>query len=413
MVLGSIGSFVALAAGVYRLTRLCFGPLVGGARGAADADARSTANLAAQGYLDITYVALIVWAAALEVAAAPPRAARLRAAGRRRAAAPRRVAAERGLLAVVRVAGATTRRAGAGCCTLALAALAPLLWVALDVARHRRPAVLAALHRRARRRTLGRTQGFGSVLGRDLALRGPDRQAAGRAGRARGGRARAVADAAPRAASRWRCWRRLLAVYIADGRGRGVGDRPLPAGRRGAAAALLRVRDRRLVAAERGVALRRVWMAAGARAACLYGALAAASVTSLTSIAHDAGLPRRLPRRRSQRRCTPRAVRADLRRCGPLSLPDHKLIPDARWILDTVGQHDIVARSEARADAASGRPRAASAARARQRRGLPARAPRSSARRSSTSATTRSTRSPAGLRARSTPASTTPSMHNC
>src|ERR1700731_854683 len=29
MVLGSIGSFVALVAGVYRLGRLCFGPLVG------------------------------------------------------------------------------------------------------------------------------------------------------------------------------------------------------------------------------------------------------------------------------------------------------------------------------------------------------------------------------------------------
>jgi hypothetical protein len=26
------------------------------------------------------------------------------------------------------------------------------------------------------------------------------------------------------------------------------------------------------------------------------------------------------------------------------------LIPDARWILDSVGQHDIVARSQARAD---------------------------------------------------------------
>jgi hypothetical protein len=37
-----------------------------------------------------------------------------------------------------------------------------------------------------------------------------------------------------------------------------------------------------------------------------------------------------------------------------LSLPNNKLIPDARWILDSVGQHDIVARSEARADVANG-----------------------------------------------------------
>ena len=46
------------------------------------------------------------------------------------------------------------------------------------------------------------------------------------------------------------------------------------------------------------------------------------------------------------------AVRAELARCPLLSLPDNKLIPDARWILDSVGQHDIVARSQARADVA-------------------------------------------------------------
>jgi len=35
-------------------------------------------------------------------------------------------------------------------------------------------------------------------------------------------------------------------------------------------------------------------------------------------------------------------------------LPNNKLIPDARWILDTVGQHNVVARSQARADVAKG-----------------------------------------------------------
>ena len=47
-------------------------------------------------------------------------------------------------------------------------------------------------------------------------------------------------------------------------------------------------------------------------------------------------------------------MRAELRRCPLLSLPNNKLIPDARWILDTVGQHDIVARSQARADVTHG-----------------------------------------------------------
>jgi hypothetical protein len=47
-------------------------------------------------------------------------------------------------------------------------------------------------------------------------------------------------------------------------------------------------------------------------------------------------------------------VQAELRRCPLISLPNNKLIPDARWILDSVGQHDIVARSQARADADKG-----------------------------------------------------------
>jgi hypothetical protein len=43
-------------------------------------------------------------------------------------------------------------------------------------------------------------------------------------------------------------------------------------------------------------------------------------------------------------------VRTELARCPLLSLPDNKLIPDARWILHTTNQRDIVARSEASTD---------------------------------------------------------------
>ncbi|HMD52184.1 MAG TPA: hypothetical protein VKG62_05660, partial [Solirubrobacteraceae bacterium] len=43
-------------------------------------------------------------------------------------------------------------------------------------------------------------------------------------------------------------------------------------------------------------------------------------------------------------------VRVELHRCPLLSLPDNKLIPDARWIVGGFGQRNIVARSEARAD---------------------------------------------------------------
>src|SRR5437870_13707480 len=67
MVLGSIASFVAVVAGCYRLGRLCFGPVVGVLAGLLVLSRFYIENLAAQGYLDISYVALIVWAIALEV----------------------------------------------------------------------------------------------------------------------------------------------------------------------------------------------------------------------------------------------------------------------------------------------------------------------------------------------------------
>src|SRR5271154_569037 len=67
MVLGSIASFVALVAGSYRLGRLCFGPVVGLIAALLVLSRFFVENLAAQGYLDISYVALIVWAAVLEV----------------------------------------------------------------------------------------------------------------------------------------------------------------------------------------------------------------------------------------------------------------------------------------------------------------------------------------------------------
>ena len=67
MVLGSIVSFVAAVAGMYRLGRLCFGPVVGLVAALLLLSRFFVENLAAQGYLDISYVALIMWALALEV----------------------------------------------------------------------------------------------------------------------------------------------------------------------------------------------------------------------------------------------------------------------------------------------------------------------------------------------------------
>src|SRR5205823_10484193 len=58
---------VAVVAGLYRLGRMCFGPLVGVLAGLLVLSRFFFENLAAQGYLDVSYVALIVWAIVLEV----------------------------------------------------------------------------------------------------------------------------------------------------------------------------------------------------------------------------------------------------------------------------------------------------------------------------------------------------------
>src|SRR4051794_24652192 len=63
-----VASFVGLAAGVYRLGRLSFGALVGGVAALLLVTRFDFPFLAARGYVDIPYLALVIWAAALEVA---------------------------------------------------------------------------------------------------------------------------------------------------------------------------------------------------------------------------------------------------------------------------------------------------------------------------------------------------------
>lgn len=390
MVLGSIASFVALTAGAYRLARLCFGPLVALLTALLVLTRLFDANLAAQGYLDITYIALIVWATALEVERprrGTPVFALLALAGLlrpdawvlggvywlwccwpaltrlggRRAPAPHVVGrADRppspGPVTPelrpedrrARPAPSTTRLL----CYLVLAGIAPVLWVAFDGIVTGDP--LYSLHSTAvLAAELERTQGFTSVLGATWRyLVRIDKLPI-----VLGGLAGALLAA-------WLTPRRarvplavlglLLFVYVAEGAaGASVIDRYML----GAAALLLpfcalAIGGWSLL--REGSLLRRVWMFAGA-ALLLYGAVAAVTVTSLsnarTTLAyHDdfhEGLAAALH--------AP-AVRAQLARCPLLSLPDNKLIPDARWILDTTGQGDIVARSQARAEAAQGAP---------------------------------------------------------
>jgi hypothetical protein len=67
LVFFTLVSLVVLAAGLYRLARLSFGPLVGAIAAALLCTRFDFPFLAVRGYIDIPFLALVVWAAALEV----------------------------------------------------------------------------------------------------------------------------------------------------------------------------------------------------------------------------------------------------------------------------------------------------------------------------------------------------------
>jgi hypothetical protein len=396
MVLGSIGSFVALTAGIYRLTQLCFGTLVAVLAALLMLTRLFDANLAAQGYLDLTYVALIVWATVLEVQRSrrgTPVFVLLAAAGllrpdawvlagvywlwcawpvlgfggkgapggRRDGKAQRGDGASGAGVAPVGSGGARAGGAGTGVDVpsprrllgyAALVALAPLIWVLLDTLVTGDP--LYSLHSTAvLAAELERTQGFSAVLSSTWRyLVRIDKLPVVVGGIA--GVLLAAYLTPRRARVPLAMLALLLFLYIAEGAGgASVIDRYLM----GSAALLLpfcalAIGGWSLL--ERGSRLRAAWMAAGA-VLVLYGALAALSVTSLTSARTTLAYHDDFHNGLSAALHAP-VVRAELARCPLLSLPDNKLIPDARWILGAANQHDILARSEARADADAGDP---------------------------------------------------------
>jgi hypothetical protein len=350
MVLGSIGSFVALVAGVYRLARLCFGPVVGMFAALLMLSRFYDENLAAQGYLDLSYVALIVWAVALEVEKP------------RRGAVVFLILAAAGLLrpdawvlsgvywlwcAWPRETGNRTRLR-----YLALAAIAPLIWVFADAIVTGNP--LYSLHSTAGlAQELGRTQGFSSVVTSvwTYSVR-IDKLPVVLGGLI--GVPIAVWLAPRRVLVPLAVLVLLVLVFLAEGAaGASVIDRYMM----GAATVLLvfcAVAIGGWSMLRRGSKLRRAWMA-GAAALVLFGAVLAATTLSLSSLRTTLAYHEDFHEGLAAALANPQ-VKAELRRCSLVSLPDNKLIPDARWILDSTGQRDIVARSQARADADKGAP---------------------------------------------------------
>jgi hypothetical protein len=346
MVLGSIGSFVAVVAGLYRLGRLCFGPVVGFVAALLVLSRFFLENLAAQGYLDISYVALIVWAVVLEVEKprrGTPVLLTLAAAGLLRPDAW--VLAGLYWLWCAWPAPNRTRLK-----YLAIAAIGPVVWVLVDLIVTGKP--FYSLNSTAGlAQELGRTQGLAGVIGSvwTFAVRIDKLPVL-------------LGALAGIPLAIWLTPRRvrvplaalvlLVGVFVLEGAGgASVIDRYLM----GAAIMLVlfcAVAIGGWAMLEPRTVLRRVWMA-GAAVLVLYGATSAATTLSLSSLRNTLAYHEDFHKGLAVALDSP-AVKRELRRCPLLTLPNNKLIPDARWILDTVGQRDIVARSQARADASKG-----------------------------------------------------------
>lgn len=346
MVFGSIASFVAAVAGMYRLGRLCFGPVVGLVAALLLLSRFFVENLAAQGYLDISYIALIVWATVLEVE-------------RRRRGTPVFLAlAAAGLL---RPDAWVLSGAYWLWCSwpadnrtrlkyMAMAGLAPLIWFGLDAIVTGEP-LYSLTATAGLAQELERTQGFSSVVGSLYTFTQRIDKLPVILG-ALVGLPLAIWMAPRRVLVPLGVLVLLVVVFLAEGAvGASVIDRYLL----GAATMLLlfcAVTIGGWAMLEPGSMLRRIWIA-GASVLVLYGGVSAATTLSLSSLRttlayHEDFHEGLLAALRNPR------VKAELHRCPLLSLPNNKLIPDARWILDSVGQRDIVARSQARADAGKG-----------------------------------------------------------
>jgi hypothetical protein len=344
MVFGSIASFVGVVAGMYRLGRLCFGPVVGWIAALLVLSRFFVENLAAQGYLDISYVALIVWAAVLEVERprrGTPVFLMLAAAGLLRPDA--------WVLSGVYWLWCSWRADNRRRLKyLALAAIAPLVWVSVDAVVTGNP-LYSLTATAGLAQELERTQGFSSVLVSVWSYADRIDKLPVLLGGLIG---------VPLAI--WMAPRRVLVplaalvlltgVYVLEGAaGASVVDRYLL----GAATVMLvfcAVSLGGWAMLRPGSKLRRAWII-GAAALLVYGAGLAATTVSLSSLRTTLAYQEDFHKGLARALANPQ-VKAQLNRCKLLSLPNNKLIPDARWILDTVGQHNIVARSQARADVA-------------------------------------------------------------
>ncbi|HEU4976891.1 MAG TPA: hypothetical protein VFT50_17510 [Baekduia sp.] len=360
MVFCTEASFVVLCAGLYRFVAKAFTPLIGLAAAGILCTRFDFPFLAARAYIDIPYLAFVIWAAALEVER-PRRgglvwvlltcAALLRpeawlltglyflwiASGEVRAL---RAGAPRGP-AVRRLLGPA-----------AIVAIGPLVWVLADFAATGEP-LFSLQHTSGLAEELGRTKGLSQVPGamKDF-FYNLAKQPVIFAGIA--GALAALWMAPRRAALPLVLWLMGTATFVLVGvAGLSVIDRYL----------LVPALMVMLFAAfalggwtllREGLLVRRVW-AVAATLIVVWGVVFTATRVNFDQM--DGELTLRGQSHRSLVRLLDKpAVRDAIDRCGPVSTPSHKLIPDTRWVLGA-SAGEVLARADR-------------AARARTRRGV-------------------------------------------
>jgi hypothetical protein len=332
----TVAAFCLLVAGVYRLGRVAFTPWVGVVAALLVLSRLDYPFLAARGYVDIPYLALVVWAGALE------------------AARPRRGGAVWLLLALAGLlrpeawillgaywlwcawpAQPRTQRAR----TAAYAAIAPVLWVLTDL-------VVTGDAAFSLRHT--------SSLANDLQRTRPASEAP------------SLAVHALTATLKWPILAgALLGVVLALAFARRRAALPLALAASGVvtfgliAAAGLSVIDRYLAITSlgllvfAGVAIAGFSMLPDGHAARTPWIVASVIVTlggaafTATHL-HPGYIDRELTTRRVLRQELARLIATPAftlaRRCGPVTVPNHKLIPDTRWLLHADAD-EVLARS--------------------------------------------------------------------
>ena len=339
----TLAAYLWLVAGVYRLGRVAFTPLVGAIAAALLLTRFDYAFLAARGYIDIPYMAMVVWAAALE-AQRPRRGAAvlllLAAAGLLRP--------EAWVLAALYWCWVAWKASwGERARLAALAAIGPVLWAATDFAVTGDP--LFSLHY---------TSTSAEELGRQLPLSQlPSAMPVFFANLVKlqvlvaavAGLAIALVAVPRRAAAPLALLVAGIATFVLIGiAGASAIERYLAV----AAVALFvfaGVSFGGFTLLEPGSRLRRRWMVTAAVVA-VAGIVFTAFMLNLARFDAELSFRGAAHDDLAAVLADPR-VRAGLR-CGPLTLPNHKLVPDSRWIADLPYE-----RVRARADPRLGTPR--------------------------------------------------------